>query len=103
MRRQILLTLFVLLVAGAFSFAAAQDASTTRIKTANEVTPKWTAKGTMYGFLTCDKIRNQGAKATEDDIKKCIAGGGKYFFGSNNINLNAAAQAKLAPFAGKYV
>src|SRR5438132_1239709 len=103
MRNRILVALFMVCIAGAFSFAAAQDASTTRIKTAKEATPSWTAKGTFYGFLTCDKIQDQGSQATIDDIKKCIAGGGKYYFGEPNINRDAAAQAKLAPFVGKFV
>jgi hypothetical protein len=103
MRREILLALFVLLVAGAFSIAGAQGAANSRIKMAQEVTPTWTAKGTMYGFVTCDRIQNQGAKVTVDDIKKCVAEGGKYTFGGRNVNITAAEQAKLAPFAGKYV
>ena len=120
MRNGIVTALFVLLVAGAFSYAGAQDKNVstgagatsgfgaanptiTRVKTSKEVTPSWTAKGTFYGFLTCDKIQNQGAQATADDIKKCIAAGGKYYFGEPLINMDAAAQAKLAPFVGKFV
>ena len=111
---------FVLLVAGAFSYAGAQNKNVstgagatsgvgasnptiTRVKTSKEVTPSWTAKGTFYGFLTCDKIQNQGSKATADDIKKCVAGGGQYYFGETNVNRDAAAQAKLAPFVGNFV
>ena len=120
MRNRIVMALFALLVGGAFSYACAQNRNVsagagatsgvgaanptiTRVKTSAEVTPSWTAKGTFYGFLTCDKILNQGSKATVDDIKKCIAGSGKYYFGEPNINLDAAAQAKLAPFVGKFV
>ena len=119
MRNKILMALFALGVAGAFSYAAAQNRNVsagagatsgvgsanptiTRVKTSKEVTPSWTAKATMYGFVTCDTIRNQGSKATADDIKKCIAAGGKYTFGGNSINIDAAEQAKLAPFAGKF-
>ena len=100
MRKAISVTLFVIFMAAITSVAGAQ--TTTRVKTAKEVTPEWTGKGTMYGFVTCDKIRNQGSKVTEDEIKKCVAGGGKYTFGGNNVNLDGA-QAKLAPLAGKYV
>jgi hypothetical protein len=88
-------------VAAITSIAGAQ--TTTRVKTSKEETPTWTGKGIMYGFMTCDKIRNQGSKVTADDIKKCIAGGGQYTFGGTNVNTDGPVQAKLAPFAGKFV
>jgi hypothetical protein len=112
MRKAISVALFVILAAGLSSVAGAQagkdhskehNPTTTRVKTSKEVTPSWTAKGTMYGFVTCDRMRAQGAKVSNDEIKKCVGDGGKYFFGGNNVNTDDKEQAKLAPFIGKYV
>jgi len=99
MRNRLLAALSLVCIAGAFSFAGAQVDS--RIKTANEVTPTWTGKGKYWGFVTCDKLQRQGTKITVDEIKKCVADGGKYVFGRTPID--PAAQAKLAPFAGQHV
>ena len=104
MRKRIFGAFFLVIFAGLLSGAFAQDSpTTTRIATSKDKTPTWTAKAHYYGFVTCDKIRRQGAQVKLDDIKKCVADGGQYVFTNTPMDNAKAAQAILAPFAGQYV
>lgn len=104
MCNRILAILSAIFLAGLASVAMAQNSpTTTRIKTSKDLTPSWTAKAHYYGFVTCDKIQRQGAQVSVDDIKKCVAGGGKYVFSRTPVENQDAAQKLLAPFAGQYV
>ena len=104
MRDRIFGALFLIVFAGLVSAALAQNSpTTTRIKKSTELTASWTAKAHYYGFVTCDKLRRQGAQVKVDEIKKCVADGGKYVFTSTPMDNEKAAQAILAPFAGQYV
>jgi hypothetical protein len=100
MRNRVLTAVAVVFMAGGFIAAAAQQ--TTRLKSAEEVTPSWTYKGQWYGFITCSKLIRQGNSATPEDIKKCIDGGGTYILaGGGRMDLLPADKA--AAYAGQQV
>ena len=59
---------------------------------------------TVAGFLSFSPDGKLVASTGEDSLARLWeVDGGKYFFGGNNVNTDAKEQAKLAPFAGKYV
>ena len=100
MRNRVLAVLSVILIAGGFSVAGAQQ--TTRLKTATDPTPSWTYKGQWYGFVTCSRLIRQGNRATADEIKKCIADGGVYILAGGG-RLDLAPPEKAAQYAGQQV
>jgi hypothetical protein len=98
MRNKLFAAITLVLIAGAFSVASAQQ--TTRIKKSTDVTPSWTYKGEWYGFITCNRLQRQGASSTPDQVKKCYTDGGTSILaGGGRTDLEP--KEKCAEYAGQ--
>jgi hypothetical protein len=123
MRKRILAAFLGILISGGFYVAAAQTAGSAakkpratssattkphgRTGAGSEIgdpTPSYTYKGKWYGFLTCSRLQRQGYNVKPDDVKKCVAEGGKYILSSAaGGRTDVEPASKVAPFAGQQV
>jgi hypothetical protein len=92
--------LFFVSIVGVFSVAQAQV--TTRLKADDEVTPAYTYKGRVYGFVTCHRLQREGNTVTPEQVRKCVSEGGKYVLHTGG-RYDIKQQDKIAPFAGQQV
>lgn len=96
--------MFQLASAQTTTSAGSSQPKTTSRSEYHGVTPSYTYKGKWYGFITCSKMMRQGYNSKPDDIRKCVAGGGRYIlYNVVASRLDFSDQVKPAPFAGQQV
>jgi len=106
MSKRTLAALFVVLLGGAFCIAGAQRATAQqKAAPAADSGPPWfTHTAKYYGFVTCNTAARRGHSITADEIKKCVADGGRYILlGSPGGRKEIQPQEKAAEFAGRQV
>ena len=66
--------------------------------------PPYTYTAKYYGFVSCNTQARRGRNITPDEIRSCVAAGGKYILlGSPEGRRDIEPAEKAAPFAGQQV